>query len=244
MVPLLMSELTLTYDFEGVFQERPNRFTIVIRHGSSQIKCHINDTGNLSHILASGSTRVLAVANPKIGLKTSCRALAAIGPDGTLTIIDSTIPNRFFERSFHIILSVDPFTSSLRKEFLVPGGRIDFAVYSPKGLWLVEVKGVNLSVNGLGLFPSAPSTRAYRHLESLALLARRGFKTSLVFIALRGDIKSFAPNRRVDRRFASLLCSLAETGIVDIVGVKIHVSLDTDEKLVKMGYKGLGSINC
>ena len=216
---------------------------MLIESSGDRLKCHLHDTGRVDHVLAPGRSVVFyrRVAG-RLGRVTQCDVIAGIDPSGVVVVLDSRAPNMIFSKAYREVLR-DP-EAELAREPTLQGARLDFLVSGSKGLWAVEVKGVNLCERGIGRFPNAPSQRALRHLEVLARLAREGIKPAMVFIALRSDVRVFAPHRRVDPRFASLACSLKTT--VDMIGVRVGVEVEEEDRggYVKISYGGTAPFEC
>lgn len=210
----------LGFDGEAVFLERLNRFVVRLSTGSDTMLCHLHDTGRIDHLAVPGETYALYRAAPRPGRKTGCDVVAFRQPSGGVVVVDSRVANELFKEGYELVLGEG---STIEQEKMILGSRLDFVASTPKGFWAIEVKGVNLSAAGVGLFPNAPSSRAVKHLHTLERLARAGIRSSMVFVALRSDIEKFAPHRRVDRTFASLACSLA--GIVEFKGLKTSVEV-------------------
>ena len=80
----------------------------------------------------------------------------------------------------------------------------------------VEVKTVTLKVadgHGQGAFPDSVSTRATRHVDALARLARRGHGAALVFCVLHGGIRSVRPADEIDAAYGAALRAAAAAGV-------------------------------
>ncbi|BAA79417.1 conserved hypothetical protein [Aeropyrum pernix K1] len=213
----------LRYDEEAVFLRRVNRFVVEVKSSRGVVRCHLMDTGRIDHLASPGRRGVLIAWLNRLGGKTVCRAQAFKTAGGVVAVVDSRVPNRLFAEAAPMVVGGD---ASIEAEREVFGSRLDFLISTGRGLWAVEVKGVNLSLDGVGLFPNAPSARAVKHLEVLARLAREGVKPLMAFVALRPDIRVFAPNYRVDRRFASLACTLLRRGLVGMVGIRVSIDLE------------------
>ncbi|MCX7778587.1 MAG: DNA/RNA nuclease SfsA, partial [Armatimonadetes bacterium] len=70
--------------------------------------------------------------------------------------------------------------------------RIDLKLVNDASqVWWAETKSVTLVVNGIALFPDAPTLRGREHLKLLAELVRKGENAAVVFIIQRDDAKSF-----------------------------------------------------
>ena len=91
--------------------------------------------------------------------------------------------------------------------------RADFLAVRGEQHCLVEVKSVTLIVNGVALFPDAPTARGRAHLEHLIAARRRGLGAVALFVIQRGDALAFAPNRWTDPLFAEALERAARAGV-------------------------------
>ncbi len=196
-------------DFEYV----RNMFIAVLRgRDDSKFPCHLHDTGRLGRIMPSG-VPVYYVEVPRHGRYTNCDVVAFGIGRSDLILVDSRLPNIVFQRLAPKIFKDIGVQGDIVEEFEVRTPfmryRVDFLITAHgKEPLLVEVKGVNYAEKGIGLFPSAKSERASKQLEILKFLRERGgFRTMMVFIALRGDIREVQPNIAVDPKFASRMCS-------------------------------------
>ncbi len=191
------------------------------------MRCHLHDTGRIDHIAEPEKTKVLyRVTKERLGRKTSCDVVAFIN-GSSVVIADSRVPNAAFKKWYKIVA---PWAEVVEAEKSLLGSRFDFVLSGNGVLGVVEVKGVNKAVNGYGVFPNAPSARARRHLETLARVARAGIDAMLVFIALRSDVRAFAPDAPIDRAFAKLMCAYRD--IVKYRGVVPDIILDYDNRSV------------
>jgi sugar fermentation stimulation protein A len=95
-----------------------------------------------------------------------------------------------------------------------PKSRFDFLLLGPKSQpFLVEVKSVNLCVDGTGLFPDAPTKRGARHVRELLNLLSEGIDTGVLFIAQREDVTQVSAHRQMDPEFALALDEAQEAGV-------------------------------
>ncbi len=95
-----------------------------------------------------------------------------------------------------------------------PTSRFDFLLMGPKCRpFLVEVKSVNLCIDGIGLFPDAPTKRGARHVKELAALSSPQMSTGVMFIAQREDITKVTAHREMDPEFATSLDEAQEAGV-------------------------------
>jgi len=192
---------------EAVFVSRPRRFTVLLRgrEGGGSLECHLHDPGRLRHLLAPGTIIYYRLAW-RPGRRTSCDVVAARRPGEELVLEDTRLANRVFPMVAERI--VPGLAPGLEAEKWINGTRVDFIGSDRDGhVVLVEVKSTNLVENRVALFPDAPSKRAHRQLEALAVAARKGARSVIVFTVLRSDADRLRPNRLVDPVFARLLCA-------------------------------------
>ena len=96
-----------------------------------------------------------------------------------------------------------PAGCSVKREFPIGHSRFDFLVRAPGEVKnLIEVKACSLVEYGVGMFPDAPSTRASRHIEELAVLSGKGYIPHAVFLLSHGPADFFMPNMHTDPVFA------------------------------------------
>lgn len=77
---------------------------------------------------------------------------------------------------------------------------------------MVEVKGCSLTVDGIALFPDAPTERGRRHLDTLTRL-RSSMRTAILILILRRDSECFAPNADTDPKFAETFNEARKAGV-------------------------------
>lgn len=222
-----MGEIMIRYTGVGVYLGRRGRFTVAVQAGRDVMNCHLHDTGRIDHLAREGETLVYYRTARSLHRRTSCDVVALSPSGGLVVVVDSRVPNAAFAKWYRLVA---PWAETVESEKPAMGSRFDFLLSGPGRAAIVEVKGVNKSVGGAGLFPNAPSARAAKHLETLASLARAGLEPMLVFVALRGDVEVFAPDWRVDRAFSRLLCLLR--GKVQYHGIVPDVTVEEDSRAV------------
>jgi sugar fermentation stimulation protein A len=92
--------------------------------------------------------------------------------------------------------------------------RLDFLVTKGDGarVW-VEVKGCTLALDGVALFPGAPTARGRKHLQTLISLREEGEAAALLVLVFRREAGCFAPNTRTDPGYASLFYEAMRLGV-------------------------------
>lgn len=174
--------------------KRRNRFVGEILVGGKPFTCHISDTGRLRELFRKGAG--VLVSHNREGLKTDFRLVAVRKGDEWVlvnTSVHSRIARKIVEMGF---LGFTP--ESVRGEVRAGRSRIDLLI---DGKLYVEVKGVNLSMSGICLFPDAPTKRGVKHLLELVELKRKGFEAAMMALSFV-KCDCFLPNRETDEEFS------------------------------------------
>ena len=91
--------------------------------------------------------------------------------------------------------------------------RIDLLVEQSDGRTFLEVKGVSLAEDGLGLFPDARTTRGEKHLRELQSVVADGDRAALVFCLQRSDAHAVAAEDQIDPSYAAALTEARAAGV-------------------------------
>ncbi len=229
---------------EGVFVERPNRFLGLIDLKGKTVKAHVPDPGRLTELLFPGNKVMVKYAHSKgrktaydLVLADFSGVWVCVDTRYPNKLFKNAIKQRTlveFEKYSCIYSEVTLKQTAKRLDDHIigkklnqnianapivknktPESRFDFLLTSnTERPMLVEVKSVNLCVNGTGLFPDAPTLRGARHLNELRHILSTGLRTCAVFIAQRQDILRVSAHRKMDPRFAEALDKAAEAGVM------------------------------
>ncbi|MDR1956850.1 MAG: DNA/RNA nuclease SfsA [Treponema sp.] len=210
-----------TNDREAFLLRRPNRFLIIAQDGLEELVCHCPNPGRLIEFLFPGvrlilerrqSSRVQA-GSPA---KTPWTVVGVYYQDGVAPLFAARA-NRAAEAL--ILKRLIPDLQELHPEYRVGSSRFDFmGIDRENQRHLIEVKACSLVENRVAMFPDAPSARALKHLEELAVLTDQGYHGHVLFVIVHGNPRVFIPNLHTDPRFAAGLSRWADT-------VQIHASL-------------------
>ena len=101
--------------------------------------------------------------------------------------------------------------------------RFDFCVTRSDNTPLyIEVKSVTLAEGNDGFFPDAVTSRGTKHAEELAILARQGVATALLFCVQHSGIKNVRLAEHIDPKYAIAVRQAAADGVrVFAVGCQI-----------------------
>lgn len=197
---------------EGIFIKRPNRFIAhVLVDGREEI-AHVKNTGRCKEILIEGARVILEVSeNPN--RKTAYSLIAAYKGD-MLINIDSQVPNQVVYEAIKQN-KIPPISNvkKLKKEVSYGNSRFDIYYEKENSKGFIEVKGVTLEVNGLAMFPDAPTERGRRHLEEMADAVANGYEGYVIFLIQMKGVQAFSPNFSMDPDFSEELRKSASLGV-------------------------------
>lgn len=193
---------------KAVFLARPNRFIAHVALEGREMVCHVKNTGRCRELLVPGAAVYLEKGtNPQ---RKTAYDLIAVEKNGRLINMDAQAPNKVFaERA----MQFDPTATAIRSEYRFGQSRLDFCLETPRGLHLVEVKGVTLEDNGHTRFPDAPTERGVKHLHELMHAVEQGHRATAFFIIQMADVTDFAPNDVTHPAFGAALRQARAAGV-------------------------------
>lgn len=192
----------------GRFLARPNRFIAQVEAEGAVQTVHVKNTGRCRELLVPGAA-VYLEKNKNPGRKTAYD-LIAVRKGELLVNMDAQAPNRVFAEWLAPRL---PEGAVLRREYAYGDSRLDFCVESPRGLFLIEVKGVTLEDGGAARFPDAPTERGVKHLRGLRRAAEQGLRAAVFFVIQMKGVRVFRPNDVTHPAFGEALRAAAEAGV-------------------------------
>ena len=193
---------------KGIFLARPNRFIAHAATEEGDTICHVKNTGRCRELLVPGAVVYLEKGtNP--GRKTAYD-LIAVEKNGKLINMDAQAPNEAFAEW---AMQFEPAAIAVHREFTFGQSRLDFCLETPKGLHLVEVKGVTLEEDGHTRFPDAPTERGVKHLHELMRAAALGHRATAFFVIQMADVVDFTPNDATHPAFGAALRQAREAGV-------------------------------
>ncbi len=200
----------------GTFVKRGSRFTAGVYLESGGVStAFIPTTGRLTGALKPGCRVWLERAENK-ERKTPYTLVLSELEGGGLCSVNAIMANWLFDEAMqNRALDVFPYPV-VEREVTFGRSRLDFRLSDEDEFCWVEVKSVTYAAEGVGMFPDAPTARGHKHLGELAKLVKEGHRASVVFIAQREDVRSFAPFEQIDPDFA------AELRRVSAEGVEVH----------------------
>ena len=199
---------------KGKFIRRTNRFLAEVEIRRRKELAHIPHTGRLPELLVPGRTCWLAPAkNPK-RRKTSWTLTLVENERTVLGCIDTSVPNKLVKMmaETHGIYGLEKWQYA-NHEINFGDSRIDLVLRNASRKMLVEVKSVTWVVDGVALFPDAPTDRGRKHLHTLMRAIARGFEASIVFVVQRNDAKCMRIASFIDPKYLETARIAKQVGI-------------------------------
>lgn len=207
----------MKYKYDGpihkaIYLSRPNRFLAEIDLNGRIVEAHVKNTGRMREILKKGNTCYIMEAKNK-NRKTKYDLITMVS-DGEYINLDSQVPNRVISDAF-LNSQIEGYEnpSEIKREYTVGDSRLDMLVMKDEKRLYVEVKGVDLIIDGQARFPDAVTDRGSRHLRELEKINEMGYGAMVIFLVQRQDASSFRPHEERDPLFAETFYRVADSGV-------------------------------
>lgn len=208
---------------QATFISRPNRFIALVDLDGQLVKAHVKNTGRLGELLIEGAQVILEDFSHREDRKTKYSLIAVYKKD-VLVNIDSQIPNYVVEEYMRSQGDYD----LIKREKTYGNSRFDIYYERAGKKGFIEVKGVSLEEDGLGLFPDAPTTRGSKHIGELVKALKDGYEASIVFLVQLKGVEKFRVNRKRDEDFYQNLKMAQEAGLK----IRVFDSLVSEDEIV------------
>jgi len=206
----------------GLFQERLNRFSALVRVKDKTLLAFLPNPGRMHELLVSGAEVVLREVL-KENRKTSYD-LVGVSYNGQWVSVDSRVPNKLvLEALRNRDIEELAEYSMIKPEYGYEHDRFDFFLANECESCLLEVKSATLVKNGVAMFPDAVTERGTRHMKDLMKAKKEGYRVCVLFLVQRTDAYSFAPDDETDPKFGKALRTAAAGG-VEIYAYKMEIS--------------------
>lgn len=211
--------------FEGIFINRPNRFIANVIIDGKPEKVHVKNTGRCKEILKEG-TKVYLEKSNNPNRKTKYSLISAYKND-LLINIDSQVPNdvvysNIILNKIEELMNVD----LLKREVTYGNSRFDLYYEKGDDKGFIEVKGATLEVDGISMFPDAPTERGTKHVLEMIESVKAGYKSYIFFLIQMAGIDYFKPNEAMDKKFSQALIKAKKEGVY-ILAYNSIVTIDT-----------------
>ena len=192
------------------FIDRPNRFIANVETEDGIQQVHVKNTGRCRELLVPGAAVYLEEGNNP-NRKTRYD-LIAVEKNGRIINMDAQAPNHLFAE-WAAKGGFLPDVAAIRGEYSYGASRLDFCLETPKGLHLVEVKGVTLEEDGVARFPDAPTERGIKHIRELQRAVESGLDATLFFVIQMDGIDRVEPNDATHPAFGAVLREAVAAGV-------------------------------
>jgi len=213
---------------EGIFIKRPNRFVAhVLINGKEEI-VHVKNTGRCKELLVPGAKVILEDCLHHKNRKTRY-SLIAVWKGHMLVNMDSQVPNDVvFEALKEGKIEGLEDLTLIKREVAFGNSRYDIYFESKNEKGFIEVKGVTLEINGISMFPDAPTERGTRHILELTEAVKEGYKGVVLFLIQMKGPTVFQPNWEMDISFSQAIRFAYDNG----VNVLAYDSIVTENSIV------------
>lgn len=196
----------------GTFLRRLNRFMVEVELQGHKVLTHLPNSGRLVTVLIP-QVKAFLKEQRSAGRK-SGYDLFAVERSGVSIIVDT----RFSTVAAQKAIEEGLFTalkgySVVRQNVVVNHSLLDLLLQRGSKQFFLEVKCVTHVIEGVAMFPDAPTVRGRHHLESLVKLVQQGFEAGVLFSVQRPDAHVFNLYRKIDPLFSELLQKANETGV-------------------------------
>ena len=219
-----------THIKKATFLDRPNRFIAHVLLDGKKEPVHVKNTGRCRELLLPNATVYLEESqNPARKTKYDLIGVEKIAEKPLLINMDSQAPNKVAAEWICQNKKYFPDLRHLKAEYTLGDSRFDFyAEYKDENgsdhKMLIEVKGVTLEMDGVALFPDAPTLRGLKHVKELTSFTGSGqYECMILLIVQMAGCKYFTPNRQTHADFAEALKAAGEAG-VKVIAVECQVS--------------------
>ncbi|MFA9495746.1 MAG: DNA/RNA nuclease SfsA [Candidatus Bathyarchaeota archaeon] len=203
--------------------KRPNRFLGVVNLNGNHVEAFIPNPGRM-HELMVPSTRVYVIPREGAHRKTKFD-LTLVEYNDTLVSIDSRLPNHMLREAIDEDLPEFEGYRVERAEPTFHDSRLDLKLTDGANQILLEAKSCTLVVDGVALFPDAPTKRGARHMNTLVKALELG-RAAACFVIQRNDAREWRPNEEMDPEFTASLRNAVENG-VEAYAFICDINLDT-----------------
>jgi len=196
----------------GIFQERPNRFSALVKVENRILPSFLPNPGRM-HELLTPETKVILREVLKQNRKTGYD-LIGVFYNGQIVSVDSRVPNKLVLEALKNkdIKELSEY-NVIKPEYGYGHTRFDFFLANEHESCLLEVKSSTLVKDGVAMFPDAETERGRRHVRDLVKAKKEGYRAGVLFIVQRNDAYVFAPNDETDPEFGKALRNAAVEGV-------------------------------
>jgi sugar fermentation stimulation protein A len=204
--------------FHGILIKRYKRFLADVKLDSGEIvTAHCANSGSMLGLKDEGNEVWLSPAtNPNAKLNYKWEIVQA---ENVPVGINTSLPNKLVEEAIldGTISELQGYKNLKREMKYGENSRIDiFLSGSTDGKpdCYVEIKNVTMSrEKGMGEFPDAVTSRGTKHLKELGDMVDQGYRSVMLYLAQRPDIKGMRIASDIDPTYADALKVAKDKGV-------------------------------
>ena len=217
------------------FIGRPNRFLVRCDLGGKTVEAYLPNPGRLRELLLPGRVLYLVENPPDPDKRTRYTALA-VERDGVPVLLHTHLTN---DVAAHLLTAgrVPGFEGAavIQREVAAGQSRYDFLLDRNGREFLLKVKSCTLFAGRIAMFPDAVTARGRRHLERLALHAKRGTPGGVLFLVHSPQVDAFMPDYHTDLAFSQALLAVKDDILVKAVSVTWNPDLTLGARVREVG---------
>lgn len=210
---------------QGRLISRYKRFLAdVVLGDGQQVTAHCTNSGSMKSCLEEGAPVYISPVNDPLRKTRYTWEMIRIG--GDWVGINTSRPNLLAWEwiSLGLIPGLERITR-LKREVKWEDSRFDLYGEGKGEKCFIEVKNVTLKEGDRAFFPDAVTVRGRKHLQTLARAKRSGFRSVMLYVVQRTDVKTFSPAREIDPEYGKALDHAFRQG-VEIIAVQARVTPD------------------
>ena len=200
---------------EGTLVKRYKRFLADVEVCGQVITAHTPNTGRMLGCSEPGRPVWLSSHESPGSKRKYPHTLEMISMPTALVGVNTMVPNQLVAQAatYGRINQLSP-PLTTEREVTFGQSRLDLRFTEHSGrVTVVEVKNCTLAEGGTAFFPDAVTTRGFKHLEELAILAESGLRAAIFILVQRTDAHQFSPADHIDPAWGGKLREVLKRGV-------------------------------
>jgi len=200
---------------KGKLIKRYKRFFVDVKLDKKIVTAHCPNTGSMKGLLDRGNQVFISRNNdPKRKLKYT---LEIIKVKKNLVGVNTHIANKIaYHGLFNNLVKEISKNDNIKPEvFFDKETRFDFLIEKNKKKIFVEVKSVTLfRSKKIAEFPDAITSRGSKHLKTLIIANKKGYKSYLLFLVQIQGVESFKIAKDIDKEYYKNYLLAKKAGVI------------------------------
>ena len=200
---------------KGKLIRRYKRFFTDIRLNNETVTAHCPNTGSMKGLLDEGNDVFISKNDdPKRKLKYT---LEIIKVNKTFVGVNTHFANKiaYHGLSNNLIKELSNNDTIKPEVFFDKETRFDFLIKKKKQKIFLEVKNVTLFRNEkIAEFPDAITSRGTKHLKTLIIAKKKGYKSYLLFLVQIQGVESFKIAKDIDKEYYENYLLAKKAGVI------------------------------